>query len=207
MMSSIGPIRRNPLEFLAATWRRHGDVVQFPIPRPATYLISNPADVRSILVGSTKSQSKRTLQYDNLATVTGNGLLTADDPPWREHRRVVQPAFHHSELAGVVAHTAEALNPWLDSWRDSSTAKVMDLDEVMMEVSLQVVASALFGSDWQASASGLTKSTIIALDAVVARARNPLAPPLWLPTPGNRRLKSSIAALDAAVDSVLDQRA
>ena len=207
MMSSIGPIRRNPLEFLAATWRRHGDVVQFPIPRPATYLISNPADVRSILVGSTKSQSKRTLQYDNLATVTGNGLLTADDPPWREHRRVVQPAFHHSELAGVVAHTAEALNPWLDSWRDSSTAAVMDLDEVMMEVSLQVVASALFGSDWQASASGLTKSTIIALDAVVARARNPLAPPLWLPTPGNRRLKSSIAALDAAVDSVLDQRA
>jgi cytochrome P450 len=206
MLSAIRPIRRNPLEFLATTWRRHGDVVQFPIPRPATYLISGPSDVRSILVSGAKTQSKRTLQYDNLATVTGNGLLTADDPPWREHRRVVQPAFHHGELAGVVDHTFEALGPWLTRWRNAGP-EVIDLDEVMMEVSLQVVASALFGSDWQANAAGLTKSTIVALDAVVARARNPLAPPLWLPTPGNRRLKSATAALDAAVDAVLDERA
>ncbi|MFA7267197.1 MAG: cytochrome P450, partial [Candidatus Nanopelagicales bacterium] len=105
MLTAIGAIRNNPLAFLARMQRQYGDLVQFPIPRPPTYLVSHPDDVRTLLVSGSRGQSKRTLQYNNLATVTGNGLLTADDPPWRAHRRVMQPAFHHSELAGVVAHT------------------------------------------------------------------------------------------------------
>lgn len=206
MLTAIRTIRRNPLEFLAQTWRAHGDVAQFPIPRPATYLVSGPQDVRSLLVGSARTQSKRTLQYDNLAAVTGEGLLTANDPPWRERRRVIQPAFHHGELAAVCDHTVAALKPWVSRWDSARSPVVLDLDEAMMEISLQVVASALFGSDWRSVAAGLTKSTIVALDAVVARARNPLPPPRWLPTPGNRRLNSAVAALDVAVDSILRQR-
>ena len=207
MLAAIGPIRRNPLAFLTDMQRRHGDLVQFPIPRPPTYLVSHPEDVRTLLVSGSKSQSKRTLQYDNLATVTGNGLLTADDPPWRERRRVMQPAFHHSELAGVVAHTNDAVSAWVDRRHMPGQPAIVDLDEVMMELSLQVVASALFGSDWRNLAGGLTRSTVVALDSVVARARNPLAPPRWLPTPGNRRLTAAIKTLDSAVDAVLDQRA
>lgn len=207
MISAIGPIRRNPLEFLAQMQARYGDVVQFPIPRPPTYLVSGPDDVRAVLVAGTKTQSKRTLQYDNLATVTGNGLLTTDDPPWREHRRLIQPAFHHSELVGAVQHTNRALEPWVTRWRDTPGDSVVDLDAAMMELSLQVVAGALFGSDWRAVAPELTQATVIALDQVVARARNPLAPPRWLPSPGNRRLTSAITSLDRCVDAVLLQRA
>lgn len=207
MLAAIVPIRRNPLEFLADIQRRHGDLVQFPIPRPPTYLVSGPDDVRSLLVSGSRGQSKRTLQYDNLATVTGNGLLTADDPPWRERRRVMQPAFHHSELSGVVTHTSAAVTSWVEHRHTMRQPHFVDLDEVMMELSLQVVASALFGSDWRDVAGGLTRSTVVALDSVVARARNPLAPPRWLPTPGNRRLTAAIATLDSAVDAVLDQRA
>lgn len=206
MLSAIGQIRRNPLAFLAQTQATYGDLVQFPIPRPPTYLVSDPAQVRALLVAGNKSQSKRTLQYDNLATVTGRGLLTADDPPWREHRRIVQPAFHHSALDGVVAHSCEALVPWIQQWQQAQRDPHLDLDEVMMEVSLQVVASALFGSDWQSAAADLTRSTVVALDAVVARARNPLAPPRWLPTPGNRRMSAAIKQIDRAVDSILDDR-
>ena len=206
MLTAIGAIRNNPLAFLARMQRQYGDLVQFPIPRPPTYLVSHPDDVRTLLVSGSRGQSKRTLQYNNLATVTGNGLLTADDPPWRAHRRVMQPAFHHSELAGVVAHTSEAVGAWADRWQISGAPPQIDLDEVMMELSLQVVASALFGSDWRAMASGLTRSTVVALDSVVARARNPFAPPRWLPTPGNRRLSAAIDSLDAAVDAVLSAR-
>ncbi len=206
MLSAIGTIRRNPLAFLAQSHARYGDLVQFPIPRPPTYLMSDPIDVRSLLVSGNRCQSKRTLQYDNLATVTGNGLLTADDPPWREHRRLMQPAFHHGELAAVVEHTTDALEPFIRRWSASTHDTVIDLDEVMMEVSLQVVASALFGSDWRNLAPGMTKSTHVALDAVVARARNPLAPPRWLPTRGNRRMSAAIGSLDRVVDAVLDQR-
>ncbi|MFT6564945.1 MAG: cytochrome P450 [Actinomycetes bacterium] len=203
MVGSFGSIRRNPAAFLEQIWSQFGDVVQFPIPRPAVYLLSSPTDVRSVLVDSVSTQSKRTLQYDNLAILTGDGLLTADDPPWREHRRVVQPAFHTEELDAVCAHTAQATQVFLDRWDQLPVGSAIDIDEAMMEISLQVVASSLFGSDWRQAAGGLTKATITALDEVVARARNPLAPPLWVPTGRNRALRRAKAALDAAVDSLI----
>lgn len=206
MLKSFGRIRRDPLQFLAAIWREYGDVAQFPIPRPAVYLLTDPDAVRDVLVSSARDYTKRTLQYDNLATVTGSGLLTADDPPWRERRRVIQPAFHHERLAGVADHAVAAVDPYLARWQRLSDGTVVDVDEAMMELSLQVVASALFGSTWDSQARELTQATLIALDQVVARARNPLAPPLNWPTPGSTRLRRSIRTLDAAVADVLTAR-
>lgn len=203
MLGAFGMIRRDPAAFLEQMWREYGDVVQFPIPRPAVYLLSSPTDVKSVLVDAVSTQSKRTLQYDNLAILTGDGLLTADDPPWRQHRRVIQPAFHSSELDDVCANTARATSTFLDRWGALADGATVDVDEAMMEISLQVVATSLFGSDWQEAAGGLTKATIVALDEVVARARNPLAPPLWVPTARNRRLQRAKAALDSAVDALI----
>jgi len=206
MLKSFGRIRRDPLQFLAGIWRDYGDIAQFPIPRPAVYLLTDPEGVREVLVGSARDYSKRTLQYDNLATVTGSGLLTADDPPWRARRRVIQPAFHHERLGSVADHAVAATEPYLLRWQESGDGAVVDVDEAMMELSLQVVASALFGSQWDAQAKELTQATLVALDQVVARARNPLAPPLSWPTPGSTRLRRSIRILDTAVGEVLRQR-
>ena len=50
MVRSMGAIRRNPLSYLNEVWRQHGDVVQFPIPRPPTYLVNRPEGVRRVLV-------------------------------------------------------------------------------------------------------------------------------------------------------------
>ena len=206
MLRSVLLIRRDPLRFLNDVWLRHGDLVQFPIPRPATYLVTDPQAVRSVLVTNARHHSKQTLQYSNLALVTGNGLLTADDPPWREHRRVIQPAFHHEALEGMAGQVTSAVEPFIQAWQPLRGGSLVDIDAAMMKLSLHVVASALFGARWHDQSARLTSSTVIALDAVVARARNPLAPPVNWPTPGNRRLRRSAADLDKAVETVLSGR-
>ena len=58
MLRDFGLIRRNPLGFLEQAWRSHGDVVQFPIPRPPTYLVNDPAGVRRGLVDTARSSGK-----------------------------------------------------------------------------------------------------------------------------------------------------
>ncbi len=204
MLAAFRTIRRDPAAFLEQMWRDYGDVVQFPIPRPPVYLLSSPAQVRSVLTDSVSTQSKRTLQYDNLAILTGDGLLTADDPPWRGHRRAMQPAFHHGQLDAVCASAAHAAESYLQAWDLLADGSTVDVDKAMMEISLQVVATSLFGSDWRQDAGGLTRATITALDEVVVRARNPLASPLWLPTIRNRRLTRAKAQLDRAVDALID---
>ena len=205
MLSAIRSIRRDPADFLLRTWQRYGDVVQFPIPRPATYLFSHPDAVREILVDHSRSTSKRTVQYDALSIVTGLGLLTADDPPWRERRTTVQPAFHAEAIATTVAHTRAAADRLIEQW--STGPGVVDVQDSMMQLSLEVVASSLFGTSWQKQAPGLTQATMTALDEVVARARNPLSPPISWPTMGARRMRRAVADLNLAVTQLLDARA
>ncbi len=206
MLTAMGAIRRNPLAYLNSVWREYGDVVQFPIPRPPSYLVNDPASVRRVLVGNSRNYGKSTIQYKALSLVTGEGLLTADTAAWRRQRPLVQPAFHHETLDAVVGHVSAATRRITEQWSALPADAVVDADEFMMHAALEVVGHALFGTDLSADASTLTTATLDALDVVIARARVPVTPPAWLPTPGNRKLSRSVARLDEAVSRMLVER-
>jgi cytochrome P450 len=119
---------------------------------------------------------------------------------------MVQPAFHRETLTAIVAHVATAAERIIDDWNALPDGVVVDIDAAIMNAALEVVGRALFGSDLSTDADALTTATLDALDVVIARARVPITPPAWVPTPGNRKLSSSVAALDRAVRSMLDLR-
>ena len=206
MVRSIGAIRRNPLSYLNEVWRQHGDVVQFPIPRPPTYLINSPEGVRRVLVDNARNYGKSTIQYRALSLVTGDGLLTSDGPTWRAQRRVLQPAFHHDALADLGSHVAEATARIAREWQGIDERTVIDADAFMMNAALEVVAGSLMSTDLTGQSAEIAAATLEALDVVIARARVPITPPSWLPTPANRVLKRSVARLDAAVSTMMSAR-
>jgi cytochrome P450 len=210
MLKAFAVIRRNPLEYLHQSWKRYGDVVQFPIPRPPSYLVNDLEGVRRILVSNARNYGKSTIQYRSLSLVTGEGLLVADTEPWRRQRRMVQPAFHHQTLDGLVAHVDVAVQRIFRQWEMApgvrTTGALVDIDAAMMHGALEVVGHALFGTDLSADAETLATATLDALEVVVARARVPITPPAWVPTPANRRLTSAVRRLDAAVDSMVGER-
>ena len=206
MLRSIGQIRHDPLAFLVRMRAEHGDVLQFPIPTPATYLVSDPDAVRRVLVTNARAYGKRTPQYSSLSLVTGEGLLTADTAAWRPQRTLVQPAFHRSSLDLVAGHVADAVDRLLASWRGLDGA-VVDVDAAMMHLALEVVGESLFGSDLSGEADQLARATLDALDVVVKKARSPLQVPLSVPTPTNVVLRRAVARLDATVDAMLAERA
>ena len=206
MLRAMTAIRRDPLGYLDGAWHRYGDVVQFPIPRPPSYLVNDPEGVRRVLVSNGRNYGKATIQYRALSLVTGDGLLVADTDAWRRQRPMVQPAFHHETLEGIVGHVSRALDRVFHDWAALPDTAVVDMDAAMMHVALEVVGHALFGMDLSADAERLTSSTLDALEVVVARARVPITPPAWLPTPANRRLAASVGQLDEAVRSIVDAR-
>jgi cytochrome P450 len=206
MLRAIGPIRRDPLRFLADMRAAYGDVLQFPIPDPPTYLVTDPDAVRRVLVTNARSYGKRTLQYTTLSLVTGEGLLTADTEAWRPQRRLVQPAFHHGTLELVADHVRTATDKLVGEWGERDGA-IVDVDEAMMHLALEVVGNALFGSDLSGDADRLAQATLDALDIVVKKARTPLAIPLRVPTPTNLALRRAVSQLDSAVEAMLVDRA
>lgn len=207
MLAGMRRISVDPLAFLAEQWHRHGDVVQFPIPSPPTYLVCHPDDVRAVLVGAARQTSKQTLQYRALSRVTGHGLLTSDGTQWRTHRRVLQPAFHPSTLPGVAQHTERAAAGLVAALRAAGDRGVVDVDPPVMAMALEVVGDSLFGHELGPVADRLAEATLAALGEVVSMARMPLRAPRWVPTPGNRRMAHAMAELDAAVAAILATRA
>lgn len=207
MFRNLKRIQKDPLPFLMETWKAHGDVVQFPIPFP-TYLVNSPDGARDVMVAHNKIMGKRTLQYGTLSIVTGNGLLTAEAEVWKPHRRMLQPAFHKEMIAMMDEHVDRAMASLDARWTKALVdgEAVIDLDEEMMRVALEIVGDALFGIDLSDEAKELTEATLVALHEVIARAQNPLALPLGIPTPSNRRMNHAVATLDRAVERIIDNR-
>jgi cytochrome P450 len=209
MLRNIKNITSDPLTYLEATWAEFGDVVQFPIPKPATYLVTSPEGAKEVLVNQHNETSKRTLQYNNLSLVTGDGLLTADTQAWRPRRRMLQPAFH-KEMVALSAHHIEAGLAKLDAqWAEltSQGPAIVDMDHAMMSLALEITCGALFGIEVDDDVDEITSATLTALHGVVARARNPISLPLVIPTPANLKMKRAIKRLDKAVDAILSSRA
>jgi cytochrome P450 len=207
MLRSFGQIRKDPLQYLVRTNAEFGPIVQFPIPRPPSYLIADAAAARRVLVTNARAYDKHTLQYSSLSLVTGEGLLTSDGDVWRRQRRLVQPAFHHEAIHAVGGHVAQALQRLEGPWRQlPPRGAIVDLDDLLMRITLEVVGSSLFGTDLSGAAHRLTEATLSALDVVIARARVPLTPPPWIPTPANRKLRTAVRTLDEAVDGMVAVR-
>jgi cytochrome P450 len=208
MLRNIRKITTDPLTYLEATWSEFGDVVQFPIPKPATYLVSSPEGAKEVLVNQHNETSKQTLQYNNLSLVTGEGLLTADTQAWRPQRRMLQPAFH-KEMVALSVHHIETGLAKLDTQLTELTADgpaIVDIDHAMMSLALEITCGALFGIEVDDDVDEITSATLIALHGVVARARNPISIPLFIPTPANLKMKRAIKRLDKAVDAILKSR-
>lgn len=206
MLQSFRTIRNDPLAFLNSTWREYGDIAQFPVPRPPSYLVNSPDGVRKVLVDNARNYDKSTIQYRALSLVTGEGLLTSDGTTWKTQRRSLQPAFHHSALQDLGTHVVEATQRVARQWRELPPGSVVDADAFMMSAALEVVAGSLMGTDFTGRSSEIADATLEALEVVVARARVPITPPGWLPTPANRVLKRSVERLDSAVAEMVAAR-
>jgi cytochrome P450 len=206
MLRNIGLMRRRPPAFLAQCADRYGPVVRFPIPRSEVWLVSDPDDVRRVLQGNHKAYGKRTIQYDTLALVTGTGLLASDADLWRRMRRVMSPGFHHELAAGMATAVHKTCTAWVDRTVRPGAEPELDIDAGMLELTLEIVAATLFGGSLAGRADQLVDAVMTSLHVVVAKAQQPLPIPESWPTPGNRRLRASLAVLDAAVDAVIAAR-
>lgn len=204
MLRSLRRMLTDPLGYLSYARDAYGPVTAFAVSEPPAVLLSDPDDIHHVLVANHRGYTKRTIQYDTLATVTGDGLLVSDPPLWTKRRRMVQPGFHHAGLDAVAGHTVAAAQ--VEAATLLEATGLVDVDEAMMRAALQVVGSALFSTDLSGQAAELVPAVLTALDRVVARARSPWLPPASVPTPGNVRLRSALATIDAAVASMVDER-
>lgn len=212
LTGTSGYWRADTLQFMQQLVREHGPAVRFHYAfGQHAFLFAHPTHYRRILIENQRNYSKQHPLYDLVAIVAGSGLVTSDGARWLSHRRIVQPAFHHSALSAIdeiiTRRTTEMLTRW-DKEGTSSNGTFVEVNREMMSLTLSIVGDALFGQSLTPYAHRVGTAFSSFNEALIHVANRPLT---WLLvrhriTPASRRLHAAAAALRVVVDDVIASR-
>jgi cytochrome P450 len=96
--------QEGPLDFLDRMGHRYGDVAMLETRLQNVVVVRGPEAVRHVLLGN-QDNYRKSNQYELLAPVLGNGLVTSAGEVWQRQRKLVQPMFAKRHL-GVFADRA-----------------------------------------------------------------------------------------------------
>jgi cytochrome P450 len=142
----------DPLAKLVALFAVHGDAfsVYSPSVRRQVCVFSHPEHVRHVLVDH-HARYVKGIGIERVRILLGNGLMASEGDLWRSQRKMIQPGFHRSVLAGMVGHIKLANENLAGRWREAAhTGTAINLTQDMSEVTLEVVLRALFGERYEA---------------------------------------------------------
>lgn len=183
---------RHPLRFFLWLTQTYGDIVQYRSSVEPAYLVNHPDYVRHVLQASAQIYNKDTyLNKHLIESLTGQGLLTSENPLWREQRRLIQPAFHRRSLAGFAGLMTAAAARAVARLEAVQPGVTVDIASEMTRLTLDIVTQALFGYD----ISGRAEEIGEAMDTMVTIGR-----------PKHRLVRAGIELLDGIVYAIIDDR-
>jgi cytochrome P450 len=200
-------LRDGPHEFLLDLSRRYGHAVRYSVGPFGFFQLTDPAAVQHVLVTNQANYGKRTFQYDLLAEITGDGLLTMDGRPWRTRRRLAQPSFHRARVSEFAPTFTAYADQLVQRWDDHARSGApIDIAAEMMHVALQAVVRTLFSAEVTDRASALWQATLDVLHHLMFRAKTLALVPRWMPTRRNRTFRRSLSVLDDAIYATIGER-
>ncbi|MCS7044963.1 MAG: cytochrome P450 [Gemmataceae bacterium] len=198
----LDSFRAARLSFFVEMARSYGDMVRLRFGHRRVYLVSHPDFIEEVLVTKNHNFIKHfALRLNPL--VLGNGLLTSEGDFWLRQRRLVQPAFNRSRLAVYAPAMTAATKRLMAEWRPDQQR---DIQVEMMRLTLQIAAATLFGADVGSEAQVVHDALQVLQDNFLVRFNSLWPTPLWIPTPGNRRLVQAVRRLDEIIYRFIHER-
>lgn len=182
----------------------YGDILLFRVLNKKIYFINHPDLVKHVLHTNYRNY-KKSPGYKPLSLLVGNGIFTNDGEEWLRRRKLYQPAFNQHSIRlyvkTVISNTEEMLNFWAEQ---GSTAVNASME--MTRLTMAIISESLF-SMRISFGSDLWKHITYALGWAGERAlRNPFVVPVSWPTPGNRKFREAVAALDEFTYGIIAQK-
>lgn len=201
--------RQNPAEFMQSVAREYGDLTHYNIGGRHFYQMNHP-DLIAEFFTTDAPHHHRNIVMQRSRDVLGSGLLTSEEPLHMRQRRLAQPAFLRSRIAGYADVIAEKANAMMVRWQGEALngcdGFTLDLHREMLEVALRIVAKCLFDldeiDDLHAMESAVSSFMYFMPLSFVPFSRLVQASPL----PAMRRLRAGQRYLDALIYGVIAER-
>ena len=146
--------------FLTKMKKKYGAACSFFLARKLFVAMFSPQAVYEITIAK-QHQFVKGVGFARMRKVLGEGLLTNEEPIHLQHRRMMQPPFHHQNLDSYVALMHQIVKERVNKWNEQ-----VDLAPEMMALTLEIVAQCLFGLDSNKYTSQIAHSMEIAIDRI-----------------------------------------
>lgn len=203
-------LRRDPLGLYRSAWSQFGDLAWLRFGPPLVgyryLLVTHPDHIRHILCDNHANYTKSVF-YKSLKRVMGQGLVTSEGALWERQRRLIQPAFQRGRVERLAPVMLAAATRTVERWRAfADQQRPLDVAAEMSRLTLDIVATALFGVDLARRRDRISQALTLALERHHARL---LGKPFWmmvLPVFLDRPLVRALRDLDDAVHEIISQR-
>ena len=207
-LGSADTLGRDPMDLALGLWHHYGDVVRFRVLFWPAYALYHPDHVKHVLQEKHRNYDKQSpmMKAISARALFGNGLFTNDGDSWLHQQRLMQPFFHHQRLADFGRLMSEATVAMLERWqRTALDGTPLDIPLEMMRVTQRIVGLALFSLDLSNEVDTVGRTFTEIGPSLSKYALFPF-PPLWVPTPGNRRVQAGLNTLNNVVDAIIKER-
>lgn len=200
LLGNLSEFRSDVLGLILRSTAAHGDIVRCRLGPQVIHLLNHPDHAEHVLQKCATNYDKNTRSSAFIRAVTGESLLTSNGETWKRERRMVQPAFHHKQIAGFAGRMGAAAESMLAGWRGK---EVIDISSEMTRLTYTIVGQTLFSFNPGKDAETIETAMGTILPHVFSRLGQMINWPIWLPTPANRRFHRSLAEVDRIVYQVI----
>src|SRR3954471_14284500 len=143
LLGNMREFNADTLRFLLDS-RQYGDLVTVRFGPIKLYILNHPDLIHEVLVSKASHFYKSTILKQALGPVIGEGLFTSDGDFWKRQRKLAQPAFHTKRISNYAETMVDCSETLINGWRENA---VLDIEKEMSDVTIQVVAKTMFGSE------------------------------------------------------------
>jgi cytochrome P450 len=157
----VPPAKRLPLHQYLRTVRRNfiealdegmysAAIIRQGTPINRSFIVNHPAGVRRILLENAANYPKAPVEHRILGPAMGNGLILSEGETWRAHRRIMAPAFDHRTVERYAPVMVDAARNLGRSWSLLPAGAVIEIQQVMMDLTLEIISRSMFAADSEA---------------------------------------------------------
>lgn len=155
------------------------DLATVRMGRRRVFILGHPDQIDHVLHENADGYYK-SIEYELLRAVLGLNLFTDEDESWRRHRMMLNPTMSKRHVRGMVDLMVDPIERYVDRLDDGTGRIELEMAGQMVELTLDVVGTALFGhsfSDVARKMQGVVTTGLRGAE-VATRLLMVLAPPV-----------------------------
>jgi cytochrome P450 len=206
LIGVLPKLARDPAGYCTEAMLEFDDLVLLDLGFTSIYLVTHPDHVHHVLVTRDENYWKGKI-FARTRFLFGNGLVVNEGESWWRQRRLMQPAFAHRRVAGLIPLMSEVVDQRLTLWEEARAAgRPLDIGKEMMFLTLRIISKTMFSlSVNDEELDVMARSFSTALEHMTLRMFTFFLPQ-WVSLPGQHSCQEAVGRLEALTYRVIRER-